>query len=97
MTNMTGMENLTSIGKLVVAVDNASGNWASILILISLFIVVFVGLLRSNAPAESILASSTVTALASWLLLGGGFIDVVWVVGFTLIWGISAIALYLNR
>lgn len=97
MTNMTGFGNLTSIAKVVTSVNDATNGTAGLLLLISTFVVVFVMLLRNNPPAETILASSTVATLVALLMLAGGFTSIVYVVGFALIWAISAIALYLNR
>lgn len=97
MTNMTGMNNLTSFSRVVDSVNTATSGLAGLLVLISLFVVVFVMLLRNNQPQESFLAASAVTTIASLLMLAGGFASIIYVVGFMLLFAISAIALYLNK
>jgi hypothetical protein len=97
MTNMTGMNNLTSFSRVVDSVNTATNGIAGLLVLISLFVVIFVMLLRNNQPQESFLAASAVTTIASLLMLAGGFASIIYVVGFMLLFAISAIALYLNR
>lgn len=97
MTDMTGFNNATSFVQLITGVNNATGNIASILVLIALFIIVLVGLLRNNPPAESIMTSGAVCTIISLIMLAGGITNVTVVVGFTLIFALGAITLATNK
>lgn len=91
LTNFTTSDNVL---EMMVAVNSASGNWVSYGLLIGLFVILLISLLRNNPVQESFFASSTVSLVVSLLFLISGLINVVWVVGFTLIWALSMIALY---
>lgn len=95
--NMTAFENSTNIYGMFSAVNDASGNWLSYLVLIGLFVVMLITLLRSNPPAESFTGASTLCTVFSVLFLLADLVDVVWVIGFTLLFSLSAVSLYLTN
>lgn len=95
--NMTAFENSTNIAEMFAAVNTASGNWLSYLFLIGLFVVILITLLRNNPPAESFTAASTVSSVVSLLFLLANLVNIKWVVGFTLLFALSAVSLYLTN
>ena len=95
--NMSAFENSSNIYDMYAAVNTASENWLSYLFLLGLFVILVITLLRSNPPAESFTAASTVATVVSLLFLLGNLINVVWVVGFTLVFALSAVSLYLTN
>ena len=95
--NMTAFENSTNIYDMFSAVSIASDNWLSYMVLIGLFVVMLITLLRSNPPAESFTGASTISAVVSLLFLIAGLINITWVIGFTLLFCLSAVSLYLTN
>lgn len=96
--NMSNFSASNNVLELAVSINEVSNNWLSYAILIGLFIIVTLVLVRNNnLVQESFFASSTLCTIVSLLFLIGGLINIVWVIGFTLIWSASAITLYLNR
>lgn len=95
--NMTAFENSTNVYEMFSAINTASGNWLSYMFLIGVFVVILVTLLRSNPPAESFTAASTIASVMSLLFLLGDLINITWVIGFTLLFAISAVSLYLTN
>lgn len=95
--NMTAFENSTNIFDMFAAVNTASENWLSYLFLIGLFIIMTITLLRNNPPAESMTGASAIATVISLLFLLGNLINIVWVIGFTLLFAGSAVSLYLTN
>lgn len=95
--NMTAFGNSSNIYEMYAAINTASENWLSYLFLIGLYVIMVITLLRNNPPPESFTSASAVASIISLLFLMGGMINVVWVVGFTLIFALSAISLYLTN
>jgi len=95
MTNFSASNNVLDLG---ISINEASGNWLSYGILSALFIVLLMTLIRNNNPTpEAFFGSSTICVIVSLLFLTAGLINIVWVVGFTFIWALSAISLYVNK
>lgn len=92
--NMTAFEGTNNIWGMFGAVNTLSDNWLSYLFLIGLFIVMLITLLRSNPPAEAFTGASSVSVVISLLFLLANLINVVWVIGFTLLFASSAVGLY---
>lgn len=95
--NMTAFENSTNIYDMFVAVNSASSNLLSYMFLIGLFVIMLITLLRTNPPAESFTGASTIATIVSLLFLLGDLINIVWVIGFTILFATSAISLYLTN
>ena len=95
--NMTAFENSTNVFQMFEAVNTASENWLSYLFLIGLFIIMLITLLRNNPPAESFTGASTLATVVSLLFLMGNLINIVWVIGFTILFAGSAVSLYLTN
>lgn len=95
--NMTAFGNSSNVYDMFVAVNTSSENWLSYFFIIGVFIVLLVNLLRRNPPSESFVAASGATTLLCLLFLIGDLINVVWVVGFTLIFALSAVSLYITN
>lgn len=95
--NMTAFGNATNPLEMFAAVNTASSNWLAYLFLVGVFIVLFMNLSRRNPPAESFTAASAVSTVGALLFLVADLINGVWVVGFTLIFALSAAALYVNN
>lgn len=92
--NMSAVTDSLHIFDIFVAVDTASGHLLGWLTLVSLFVIILVSLLRQNEAAESIAAASLVCALVSLLFLSAGIINIIWVIGFTALFGFSAAKMY---
>lgn len=90
LTNFTTSDNILGM---YTAVNSASENVLSYLLVITVFVVVLFAMLRNNPPQESFAAASTVLAAVSLMFLLAGIINVVWVVGATIIWAASIVAL----
>lgn len=91
LTNFTSADNLA---EQFIAVNTASNNWLSYLLVLGVFIVMIVSLLKNNPVQESFFASSTVSLILSLLFLMGGLTNIEWVIGWTVLWAASMIALY---
>ena len=91
---MTQAGNNTHLLLFVQNVNEASGGLVASLALLSIFFIILVGLMRQNPPPESFLAASTVSTIVSLIFLFVELVSIIWVIGFTLIWSASAIALY---
>ena len=95
--NMTDFGNSSNIYDMFVAVNTAADNWLSYMFLIGLFVIMLITLLRNNPPPEAFTAASGLCSIVSLLFLLGGLINIVWVVGFTLLFAGSAVSLYLTN
>lgn len=95
--NMTSFGGSTNILSLFSSVDSASGNLVFPLMLITIGVVLFVILLRRSPPQESLVAASTVTTIIALFLLAAGAVSILWVVGFTVLWAVGGIALYIAK
>ena len=95
--NMTAITNSTSIFGLYEGINIATSNMVAYLTLVSLFIVLLMILLKNSPPTESVLASSLICLVISLGMMGLGVVNITWVIGFTLIAGLSAVGLYLQR
>lgn len=95
--NMTAFENSTNIFEMFSAINTASSNWLSYLFLIGLFVIMLITLLRNNPPAESFTGASAISTIVSLLFLLASLINIVWVIGFTLLFSMSAVSLYLTN
>jgi len=95
--NMSAFGNATNIYDMYIAVNTASSNWLSYMFLIGLFVIMLITLLRINPPAESFTGASALCTIISLFFLLGDMINIVWVVGFTLIFAGSAVSLYLTN
>lgn len=92
--NLTAVGNATNVLDFFSGVDTASGGLLGSLTLLSIFLILLFGLLRNNPVPESFTAASTVTVLVSLVFMYLNISSVVWVIGFTVVWAMSAIALY---
>lgn len=95
--NMTNFTEAGNVYDMFVAVNSASENWLSYLFLIGLFVIMVITLLRSNPPAESFTAAAAISTIVSIMFLIGDLINVVWVIGFTIIFALTAVSLYLTN
>lgn len=95
--NMSAFSNSNNIYDMFAAINTASENWLSYLFLIGLFVIMTITLLRNNPPAESFTGASAISTVISLFFLLASLINIVWVVGFTLIFALSAISLYLTN
>lgn len=91
LTNFTTSNNMLGMYE---AVNSASGNVLSYLFIVSIFFIVLMTLLKfENPPQESFAAASTVLSVISLLFLLAGMINIVWVIGCTILWAASLISL----
>lgn len=95
--NLTGFTNSTNILDMYVAVDNSIGGLITGLFLLAVFAIMLVTLLRSNPPGESIMAASAATTIVSLFLLLTGLIGVTYVILPGLLFGFSAVGLYMKN
>lgn len=95
--NMTPFSTANNPYLMFEAVNTASDNWLSYLVLIATFVILLMTLMRRNPPAESLTSASAVCTVLSLFLVLANLINTVWVVGFTLIFGLSAIGLYITN
>jgi len=95
--NMTGVENATSILGVFQGVNTASGGILAYMGLCSIFLILLFGLLRNNPVPESFTAASTVTTLVTLIFLYLELVTVAWLIGFTVLWAVSAISLYRSK
>lgn len=95
--NMTAFETCTSLFCSFQAVNTLSTGILVNFGLITLFVILLLVLMRYNPPAESFTASSGAVAVVSLLCLALDLLDVVWVIGFTMLFAISAVGLYLRN
>lgn len=92
MTAISNSHNLLEMG---IGLNTASGNIFSGMLLLTIFGVLLIILLRNTNPTEAFTAASTVCVIISLTMLAAEFTSVFFVILFMLIWGISAVALYL--
>lgn len=92
--NLTGAANVTSIVGVIDIVNTASNGFFGLTALIAVFLVLLFRLLSNNPVPESFFSASTATEIVCiiFLLLDWATIPVL--VGFSIIWAGSAIALY---
>lgn len=91
--NMTDFTNSGNIFGMYEAVNTASGSVFSYMLIIVIFIIVLFSLLRNNPPAESFTAASAALVAVSLMFLLADMINVVWVVGATLLFAAAAVNL----
>lgn len=92
--NMTTFTEANNILGQFASINTLTGNWLVQLMLISVFLVLLFSLMSRNPPQESFAAASTVTTLVSLFGMIAGLVNIEWVVGFSVIWAFSLIALY---
>ncbi len=98
MPNMTPFEESRSLFEAYEAVNTISDGILTELGLVSLWVVLFMVLLgRGNTPAESFMAASGALNIISVLFLMVGLLGMQWVVGFTLLFALSAVGVYLRN
>lgn len=98
--NMSAVESANNIGELFLGVNTATtDNYVSMagLLLITIFIVLFIIMLRYQPAPESFLASSALSTIISLILLAMGAVSAVWAIGFGSMLAFSAVAIYLKR
>lgn len=95
--NMTAFESSTNILGQFAAVNALSGNLLVILALLSLFLVLVVRLIAKNPPAESFTAASAVCTILSLAFVIADLCGIIWVIGFGMVFAVSATAMYLNN
>lgn len=95
--NMTAFENSNNVAESVLAINAASDNLLVMSFMMVLFVIVFVRLLRNNPPAESFVAASAVGTILSLVFLAGNLLSYKWVVGFSLLFAIGAVGVYLRN
>lgn len=98
--NMSGVETADNIAEIFLGVNTATQGYyvtLSGLVLMAVFMILLVILLRYQPAAESVLASSAVCTIAGLLFFAMGALSALWVVGFGIIFAISAVGVFLKR
>ena len=98
MPNMTPIEDARSVFEVYRAMNTISDGLLTQLGLVSFWTVLFMVLLgRGNTPAESFMAASGAVSIVSLLFLAIGLLGMVWFVGFSLLFALSAVGVYLRN
>lgn len=95
--NMTAFQASQNVYQQFVAINDISGNLLVGLTLFSLFIILVMRLQHNNPPAESFTSAAAVCSLLSLFFLAIDLIGIIWVIGFTLTFAISGVALYIQN
>jgi len=95
--NMSGVASATSILGVFQGVNDASGGILAWISLVSIFLIFLFGLLRNNPVPESFTAASTVTTLITLIYVYLELVNSAWLIGFTVLWAVSAISLYRSK
>jgi len=92
--NMTGFSDSTSVYGMFVALNTLSDNLLSYMVVLGVFLVVLFVLLRSNPPAESFVGASTVLTVFSLMFLLAGLVNIIWVIGSSVVMAAAVVKLY---
>ena len=93
--NMSAFESSNNIAQQYVAMNTIVPFFTPI-VLVVIFVVFTLLFLRRNPLQESVAGASGVTGVAAVIFLAMGVIDVVYVIGAAVVFGVAAIALYLK-
>lgn len=95
--NMTAFENSNDLSELFGATNTLSDGILVNFGLITVWTIIFFVLLRNNPPAESFAASSGAVTVFALVFLALDMINIVWVIGFSMLFALSAVGLYLRN
>lgn len=96
--NMSGVESSTNVLQLFSAVNTLSGNILVYMTLLALWVSLFMILLRNNTPRDSMFSSTMATTIVCLLFFAAGVTQVMIVlVGLTLLAGVLAVSMYLDK
>ncbi len=98
MPNMTPFEDSRSIFEAFVSINTISDGLLAELGLVTLWIVLLMVLLgKGNTPAESFMGATGSLSIITLMFMSIGLIGMIWFVGFTVLFALTAIGVYLRN
>lgn len=92
--NMSAFEASNNVLDQFVAVDTISGGVLSVGFMLTLFVILLIALLRRNEIPESVFSAGAACMAISTMLWVAGAVNVLFILGFAIVAGGAAVAMY---